>query len=490
MTAAVSTELRARNIGLVLALGGLMVVIDTVMTAVALPAIVTDLDTTVPRGAWMTTGYILGLIVVIPLSGWLTGRFGDRRVYLTGLAVFVLASVAAGFSPTVAALIVFRVLQGIGGGVLNPVGTAIALRSAPDGQRGRIMSLVGLPALIGPALAAPLTGTLVDVASWRWLFWINLPLGIAAVTLCLRHLPAAQRGQERTKVHGLGLVLVTVGCAALVLACTSIGDSGHVTAVTAVAGLGGLVLLAWFARRSLRQPSPLVRVRLLARRELAAGAVISSCFAGGYFGASAIIPAFVQGVRGDPVSVAGILAVPAGLTVGATLQVATRLVDRIPARRVIMFGTATALAGAVALGVALSLDAPYPAIGAVSILVGIGSGATLMPTTVAATAGLGGAELPQATTLLGLFSQFGTAFGTALVASTITVLIAARFPDLDVDGQRGLAAIVALDPAERAPLVDHLAGAIGPSYAVPATLILVALLVAAWGLRTPARPAR
>lgn len=479
-------DTRARSIGLVLAFGGLLVVIDTVATVIALPAIVADLDTTLPRGAWMTTGYILALIAVIPLTGWLAGRFGDRRVYLTGLVVFVLASVAAGFSPNVETLIAFRVLQGLGGGVLNPLGGAIAMRSVPRDSRGRIMSLVGLPVLIGPALGAPLIGLLIDAASWRWLFWINLPLGALALILCLRHLPASQRSDDTGRVDWLGLVLVITGCVGLVLACTSIGESGRVTVSTGASVVGGLVLLAWFARRSLRSRHPLVYVRLLARREVAAGAVILLCFAGGYFGAGAIAPAFVQGVRGDPVSIAGVLGVPAGLAVGLTLQVATRLVDRIPPGRVIIAGTATALTGTLALAAALSLDAPYPVIGAVGVLVGIGSGATLMPTTVAANSNLDGPELPQAATLLALFSQLGNALGTALVASTITLLITTRIDGLDTGTHGGLAAMVALDPAQRTELAGQLATTIGLSYATPAALILVALLAAVWGLRAKA----
>ncbi|MGN9844601.1 DHA2 family efflux MFS transporter permease subunit [Nonomuraea sp. H19] len=479
-------DTRARSTGLVLAFAGLLVIIDTTVTIVALPAIVTDLETTLPRGAWMTTGYILGLIAVIPLTGWLAGRFGDRRVYLAGLTMFVLTSVAAGFSPNVETMIALRVLQGLGGGVLNPLGTAIAMRSVPKDYRGRIMSLVGLPILIGPALGAPLTGLLIDAASWRWLFWINLPLGVLALILCLRHLPAPQRSEDHARVDWPGLVMVTTGCVGLVLACTSIGDSGRVTLTTGVSVLAGLALLAGFARRSLSIAHPLVHVRLLARREIAAGAVITLCFAGGYFGASSILPAFVQGVRGDPVSVAGILAVPAGLAVGLTLQIATRLIDRIHPRRVIMLGTGTALTGAVTLGIALSLDAPYLVIGALSILVGVGSGATLMPTMVAATRSLDGPELPQASTVLALFSQLGNALGTALVASTITLLITARVDGLDPDGHGGLAAIVALEPAERAPLAHELASTIGLSYATPATLILVAFVATIWGMRTPA----
>ncbi|MGO1948778.1 MAG: DHA2 family efflux MFS transporter permease subunit [Mycobacteriaceae bacterium] len=474
---------RTRTVGLVLALAGLLIVVDTTVTVAALPAIVADLDTTLPRGSWMTTGYILGLIAVIPLSGWLAGRYGDRNVYLAGLGVFVVASVAAGFSPDVGWLIAFRVLQGLGGGVLNPLGQAIALRSAPRKHRGKVMSLVGLPVLIGPVLGTPLSALLVDTASWRWLFWINLPFGAVALVLCLRYLPDAQRSDDEGRVDVIGLLLVVTGCVSLVLAGTSIGDSGRLTVGTAATAVAGLVMLGGFARRSLGRRNPLVHVGLLARREVVSGAVISLCFAGGYFGSMAIVPAFVQGVRGDPVSVAGVLAIPTGLAVGITLQVATRLVDRIDPRRVIMTGTATALCGALGLGLALSLNAPYPFIGVVSMLVGIGSGATLMPTTVAATRTLDGGELPRATTLLNLFSQLGNALGTALVASTITVLVGRRADDIGAGDRGGLAAMVALDPGERAQLAGELSAGVGLSYITPAILIMAALATAVLGMR-------
>jgi len=211
---------------------------------------------------------------------------------------------------------------------------------------------------------------------------------------------------------------------------------------------------------------------------------VLGCFAAAYFGASAIGPAFVQGVRGDPVSVTGLMTVPAGLAVGLTLQVATRLVDRVSPRRVILVGTATGLSGAVLSGVAPGVDAPYLVIGAVSVLGGIGSGATLMPTMVAATRNLDG---PAATTLLTLFSQLGTALGTALVTFTITLMVDVRVDGLDRDGRGGLGAMVALNPAERAQLSDQLAAAVGWSYVTPAVLILAALLGCAWGMRTPRR---
>ncbi|MEU4428822.1 MFS transporter, partial [Actinoplanes sp. NPDC024001] len=179
-----------RRIGLTLALGGLMVVVDTTVTVVALPAIVAGLHTTLPAVQWVTTGYLLGIVAVIPLAGWASARYGARRVYLTALLVFILFSALAGLAWSAASLAVFRVLQGLGGGLLNPVGQAIGLRAAPRDQRGRLMSLLVLPLLIGPVLGPLLAGWLIDTLSWRWIFLINIPLGALALLFCARFLPS------------------------------------------------------------------------------------------------------------------------------------------------------------------------------------------------------------------------------------------------------------------------------------------------------------
>lgn len=484
-----AADAAARRVGLVLALVGTLIAVDTTVALVALPTIATDLGTTLPRGIWITTAYVLGLVVVIPLADWLSARFGDRRVYLTGLAVFVAASAAVAAAPGIESVVAARFVQGLGGGVLNPIGMAIALRSVPDDHRGRVMSYLGLSILIGPVFGPPLAGWLVDVTSWRWLFWINVPLGALAFGLCRWILPAGAPSEDRRPLDLIGLVLVTGGCLALVSALTLAGESGGLGLTTTGAALVGLVLLGCFARHALRARHPLVRVSLLREPRLGAGAVVLGCFAAAYFGSGSILPTFVQGVRGDPVAVAGTLELPIGIAVGVTLQVATRLVDRVDPRRVIAVGTATALVGMIALAGALTVDAPYAVIGAVSLLVGIGSGATLMPTTVAATAALTGADVSAGTTLLNLVQQLGFAVGTALVASTTTLLVTARVPDLPPVGDGGaLAAMVALDPDRRAELAADLAAAVGPAYLVPAVLVLVAFATALVAM--PRRDAR
>ncbi len=475
---------RARVIGLVLALGGLMVTIDTTVTLVAVPAIVADLDTTLPAVQWVTTGYLLGVVAVIPLAGWAANRYGARRVYLIALSVFTVASVAAGLAWDPASLTTFRVLQGLGGGLLNPVGQAIGLRAVPRGARGRLMSLLGLPVVIGPVLGPPLAGWLVDASSWRWIFLINAPVGVAAVALCARLLPAqpAHAG-SRERIDGIGLGLLSGGAVLVVLGCSRVGETAALTWPVAAALGGGLLLVAAFVARALRVDAPLLDLRLLRHRPLAAGLVVLSCFGAAYFGAMSILPIFVQGVRGDAALLAGTITVPMALAVGLTLQVATRLVDRIPPRRIVLTGVILGVLGCLTLLTTTTADAPYSLIAAAAAVLGVGSGATLMPTMTVAVRDLEDADTPRGTTLLALVQQVASAVGVAAMATTLTLLVAARVPELATSGDGGLAGMLALDPSTRATLAPRLADAVGTSYALAAALMAVAALAAVIGLR-------
>ena len=479
-------DTHVRRVGLVLALGGLMVTVDTTVTLVAVPAIVADLDSTLPAVQWVTTGYLLGVVAVIPVAGWAANRFGARPVYLAALAVFVLASALAGLAWDAGSLAVSRVLQGLGGGLLNPVGQAIGLRAVPRGSRGRLMSLLGLPVLIGPVLGPPLAGSLVDAASWRWVFLVNVPIGVAAVLLCHRVLPRQPADRAAaTPIDWLGLAQLSGGAALVVLGCTLVGESGRPTWPVAGALGAGVLLVVAFVVRALRVAVPLVDLRLLRHRPFAAGLAVLVPFGAAYFGAMSVLPVFVQGVRGDPATLAGTIAIPQALAVGLTLQVATRLVDRVPARWIVLTGVALGLLGSLALLAATTADASYPVIAAAAVVLGVGSGATLLPAMTVAVRDLEGSDTPRGTTVLALAQQLASGIGAAVVASALTLLVSARVPVL---AEGGLVGMLELDAADRAALAPDLAAAVGGAYAVAAVLMALAVVAAVTGLRRPAAP--
>ncbi|GAA2871379.1 MFS transporter [Actinoplanes cyaneus] len=469
-----------RRLGLTLALGGLLVVVDTTVTVVAVPALVTGLHATLTEVQWVTTAYLLGIVAVIPLAGWSASRFGARRVYLVALGVFTLCSLLAGLAWNVAALAVFRALQGIGGGLLNPVGQAIGLRAVPRSHRGRLMSLLALPLIIGPVCGPPLAGWLIASASWRWIFLINIPLGVVAVIASARILPADPARAPREPVERIdwaGLLLLSGGAVLIVLGGTLLDHTWHGITVL----LTGLTMAGLFARRALRPAgpvTPLVDLRLLSRRPFRGGTAVMVCFSAAYFGSMVLLPLYAQGVRGDSAAVVGALSLPQAIAVGLTAQVASRLTDRVPPHRIVVAGTATGLAGAVGLLAATWADAGYPLLLAATVLVGVGSGGTLMPAMILVMRDLDGADTPRATTLLNLLQRLAAAVGTAAVAVTANLLLARDLPG-------GAASMMALSAEARELHRPTLSTAMALTYVPAVTLIAAALFVALRSLRPP-----
>ncbi|MFI1996009.1 DHA2 family efflux MFS transporter permease subunit [Actinoplanes sp. NPDC020271] len=466
-----------RRLGLTLALGGLLVVVDTTVTVVAVPALVTGLHATLTEVQWVTTAYLLGIVAVIPLAGWSAARFGDRRVYLTALLVFTLASALAGLAGNVAALAAFRAVQGLGGGLINPVGQMIGLRAVPVEGRGRLLGLMALPLVVGPVCGPPLAGWLIASASWRWIFLINIPLGVLALLVSARVLPAGAESSPASgeRVDWAGLLLLSGGAVLIVLGGTLLDRRGPGVAVL-VAGLGLAGVFTWRSLRPSGAVTPLVDLRLLGRRPFAGGSAVMVCFGAAYFGAMAVLPLYAQGVRGDSAALVGALTLPQAIAVGLTVQAATRLTDRIPPHRIVIAGTAVGLAGSLVLFGAAFTDAGYPLLLAGTVLVGAGSGATLMPAMILVVRDLDHEETPRATTLLNLIQRLSAALGTAAFAVALTVLVTTRLPG-------GVAAMLALSPQDRADGRAGLAHAVGLSYLIAVLLVAVALGVALRSLR-------
>jgi EmrB/QacA subfamily drug resistance transporter len=463
----------AYRLGWYLALGGLLAVIDTTVTVVAVPRLVEEFDAGIATIGWATSAYALALVAVMPTAAWVIARFGARRAYLAALTVFTAGSLLVGCAWAVGPLIAFRVLQGIGGGLLNPVGMAIALAAVPPDRRGRMMSLTGLPVLVGPLIGPVLGGALLDHASWRWVFWINVPVGVAAVLLGRRVLPATG-APPGARLDLPGLLLLCPGLALAVYGLSVTGERGGLLTASVLAPLlvGG-VLVAGFVGRARRVPHPLLRLAVLRAPGMAAGAATVGLFAAGYFGSFLVVPAYVQIVRGESATLAGALGIPQAVATGLMLQLATRLVDRVSPRLVVGIGIATAVAGTVGQVLVLDADTPYPLLAALGAVTGLGTGATLMPTMTAATRALPRADLPAGSTLLSTVSNSAVAAGTALLAATLSWLVGRFAPGL---GEDGLAAAARLGPVDRTAYAADLAGAVRLALAASGALLALAWL--------------
>src|SRR5215217_6045612 len=209
----------------VVVLGAIMSILDVTVVNVAINTLATEFDTTLPTIQWVATGYTLALATVIPLTGWAADRFGTKRLYLTSITLFVLGSALSGMAWSEHSLIAFRVLQGFGGGMLMPAGMTILTKAAGPHRVGRVMAVIGVPMLLGPIFGPILGGWLVDDFSWRWIFFINLPIGVLALTLAMRVLPR-DVPEPQHRLDWLGLLLLSPGLAAVIYGLAQSGSSG------------------------------------------------------------------------------------------------------------------------------------------------------------------------------------------------------------------------------------------------------------------------
>ncbi|MGV9269943.1 DHA2 family efflux MFS transporter permease subunit [Kitasatospora sp. NPDC003701] len=472
-SAAAAPGPRTAAIAAVVVLGSLLTVLDTTIVNVALNRLAEGFHAPLATVQWVTTGYTLALATVTPVTAWAIGRFGTRRLYLTALTLFVLGSLLAGAAWDAPSLIAFRVLQGLGGGMVMPVGMTVLVRASDPARTGRTMSVLGIPVLIGPLAGPVLGGWLVDEASWRWVFLVNLPIGALALVLAARLLPRDAGAAAGRRLDLPGLLMLSPGLAALIYGLGA--EHGNPGVAGLLPLLAGAALVAGFVVRALTTRDPLLDLRLLGRRAFAAPAATLALFGCGYFGSMLLLPLYYQLVRGQSATDVGLLGVPQALATGITMQFAGRLADRFAPGRIVLTGAAVATAGFLGFTVQLGAGTPYWRLVAALVVMGTGVGMTLMPAMAAATRGVAPSEVPAATTLVTIVQQVSGSVGTALMSVLLSGALAGRLPGAAGDG---LAAVHALDPGSRAALAPGLADAFRGTYGWAVALLALALLPA------------
>ncbi|WP_327297423.1 MULTISPECIES: DHA2 family efflux MFS transporter permease subunit [unclassified Streptomyces] len=400
----------------VVIVGSVMAVLDVTIVNVALHPLAVAFGAPVSTVQWVSTGYTLALTAVIPLAAWAMRRFGAKRTYLTAITLFAFASGLAALSWNIETLVFFRVVQGLGGGLLMPVGMAMVVRAADRERMGRPMALLGIPVLIGPVSGPVLGGWLIDTASWHWIFLVNLPIGAVALVLAARLL-RRDEPQPAQPLDVPGLLMLSPGLALLIYGLSTGGAHGDFTAPGALLpAVAGLLLTAGFVARGLTARYPLLRLRLFRDRTFAAGIATMALFPCGYFGSMLLTPMYYQTARGLSATRAGLLGIPLAVTVGISMQIATRRTDRVSPRLIVVSGIAVSALGLSLFAVQVGPDTPYWRLCAAMLVMGSGVGMVMMPVNTVATRGLAPDDVPSGSTVLNIVSQVGTSAGTALVS--------------------------------------------------------------------------
>jgi EmrB/QacA subfamily drug resistance transporter len=461
-------------VAIVVVLGTIMSILDITVVNVAINSLSRDFNSPLSTIQWVATGYTLALATVIPLTGWAADRFGTKRLYMISIVLFMAGSALAGAAWSDTSLIFFRVLQGFGGGMIMPAGMTILTRAAGPARIGRVMAIIGVPMLLGPIVGPILGGWLVDDVSWRWIFYINVPLGVVALIAALKILPT-DRPQPGHKLDLLGLLLLSPGLALLIYGLAETATEGGLGSIKVLGPmLVGAALIAAFVRHALTTDEPLIDLRLFADRTFAAASATMTLFALAFFGAMLLMPLYFQTVRGESAFDAGLILAPQGLGAMLTMPLAGRLVDRTGAARIVLSGMALVVAGFIAF-TQVTAETSYGVLLGSLFVMGMGLGATMMPTFSAAMQGLQHAAVAKASTTLNIIQQVGGSIGTAAMAVLLTNAISNRLPQA---AEGGLGATANVPPEARAQVMPLLGDAFGSTFTWALVFILIAIVPA------------
>ncbi len=410
-------DARVWRISAVVIVGSIMSILDTTIVNVALDTLGRELHASISQIQWVVTGYMLSLAAVIPVTGWAAQRFGAKRVYLLSLILFTAGSALCGLASSTTELIAFRVIQGMGGGMILPIGQLMMADAAGPSRMGRVMSIVAVPAMLAPILGPTIGGLIVDNASWRWIFYVNLPIGIIAVLLGLRFLPSAEHAAAAAKrLDARGLALMATGLPLLTYGLAEIGSTGGFSSVKVIVPiLAGPGLIALFAVHALRIRNPLLDLRLYRRPTFSSASIAMFCLGAALFGGMILLPLYWQNIRHESVVDTGLLTAPQGLGMALVMPLAGKLSDRRGGGPLALFGVVVTTVTTIPFGL-IGAHTPVAVLSVAMLLRGMGIGFAFMPAMAAAFASLDRSELPDATPQLNVLQRVGGSIGTAVLA--------------------------------------------------------------------------
>ena len=401
-------------------LGLIMAIIDATIVNVALNDIAGNLGASIDEVSWVATGYILASVITMPLNGWLTAYFGRKNFYAGCLIIFTVASFLCGTAHSIWQLVFYRVLQGFGGGALQPTAQAILFETFPPEKRGAAMAIFGLGAMVGPAVGPTLGGYIIDNYSWPLIFYINLPIGIIAIAMTMMFIPNPHFLQKpKGGIDWWGLGLLSAGLASLqyVLERGQHDDwyqSNTIWTLTIVA----TVTLIWFIIKTLRDRHPLVDLNVFRYRTFTIGNIIGTISGFGLFGTSLILPLFFQIILGFTAFDTGMALLPGALATAVSMVIVGRMVGRVDSRMLVGFGMIVFGISTWWMG-GLNENAGYWDVFWPRLVQGFGLGFLFVPLTTVTLGAVPKEELAGATGVSALLRQLGGSFGIAVLTTLL-----------------------------------------------------------------------
>ena len=403
-------------------LASVMAILDATVVSVAQRTFITEFGSTQAIVAWTVTGYTLALATVIPLAGWASDRFGTKRLFMGAVLWFTLGSLLCAMASNITELIAFRVIQGLGGGILTPLTLIILTREAGPRRLGRLMAVLGIPMLLGPMCGPVLGGWLIDAYGWQWIFRINLPLGV--IVLLLAALVFARDHPTPSETFDFtGMLLLSPGLATLLFGISLVPRSGtfadHHVWIPAVIGL--TLITAFVLHALYRAKHPLIDLRLFENRVVTLANSSMFLFAVGFFGVVLLFPSYFQQLLHQTPLQSGLRMIPQGLGAMVTMPLAGTLMDKRGPRNVLLVGIALITIGLTVFAYGAWKQANYLPILLVGLVItGMGLGCTMTPLSGSAVQTLAPYQVARGSTLLSVNHHVAGSVGTALMSVILT----------------------------------------------------------------------
>jgi EmrB/QacA subfamily drug resistance transporter len=420
---------RIMNIAWILVLGAVMPLLDSTMVNIAIKHLSNDFGIGLDLIQWVITGYALSMAISVPLAGWMVQRFNGKWLMIGANIVFLAASIASGFSGNINSLIIFRIVQGFSAGFIMTLVTTLCVEVAGRERMGRMMSAVGIPAVLGPILGPVIGAVIIQFLSWRCIFFVNIPIGILAITLMILKLPNFTPARIKAKFDFVGIILLGAGSAALIYGITKAAKNAtfNNSATIGYAAAGVAILAIYMIYAIMIKEQAILPLYLFKLRNFSA--VMVGLFLAGIAtnGPMLLLPLFFQNIKGFSVLSAGLILIPQGIGMLIARPLIGKLTDKLGARDVVLVSLTLAIIGTIPF-VFFNEASSLIVMGVVLFVRGMGIGGVTVPMMTDAYTGMVKQEIAQASVGTRLVQNVGGGFGSAVLATVVSLSIQGEIP--------------------------------------------------------------
>lgn len=421
------------NIAWLLVFGAIMPILDSTMVNIAINHLSKDFSTGLDLIQWVITGYVLAMAISVPLVGWAVQRFNGKWLMIGANILFLITSIASGLSWSISSIVIFRIIQGFSSGFIMTLVTTLAIEVAGKERMGRVMSTVGIPIVLGPILGPVIGAVIVQFLSWRYIFFVNVPIGILAIALMILKLPDFTPANTKAKFDFIGIILLGASSSALIYGITKAAKSATFNNSTTIGYViaGVIILVIYIIYAAIKKEHAILPLHLFKSKNFSA--VMIGLFLAGIAtnGPMLLLPLFFQNIKGFSVLIVGLILIPQGIGMLVARPLVGKLTDKLGARNVVLVSLALAVVGTIPF-VFFNKASSLLVVGIVLFVRGMGIGGVTIPMMTDAYSGMVKQEIAQVSIGTRLMQSIGGAFGSATLATVVSLVIQGKEPTIPI----------------------------------------------------------